>query len=314
MIKNYLNQIISSQNRFFKLAKDAKRLPHIAFSSFLLPLLFIAAGLLLTQFAIVPLTVGDIKQLPNFYEELFMLFVPFILVVFTIFLWVKFFEKRSFYTIGFTKENLLRKYLFGFGTGVLMMSLIVGLMALTGTIVVNQNSRIGSEAIGGVILFLFAYIIQGGAEEISTRGWQFQVIGARYKPWIGALVSSLFFTVMHLTNKGVNVLCLINLFLFAVLLVSYVMNDGSIWSACGWHSAWNWTLGNVFGLKVSGIHGGTVSLLNLSASGPDFITGGPFGPEGSIFATFIFSTGILWMTIYIYRKNKQNNDLLNVCL
>ena len=124
MIKNYLNQIISSQNRFFKLAKDAKRLPHIAFSSFLLPLLFIAAGLLLTQFAIVPLTVGDIKQLPNFYEELFMLFVPFILVVFTIFLWVKFFEKRSFYTIGFTKENLLRKYLFGFGTGVLMMSLI----------------------------------------------------------------------------------------------------------------------------------------------------------------------------------------------
>ena len=163
MIKNYLDQIISSQNRFFKLAKDAKRLPHIAFSSFLLPLLFIAAGLLLTKFAIVPITVGDIKQLPNFGEELFLLYVPFTLVIFVLFLWVKFFEKRSFLTIGFTKENLFRKYLFGFGTGVLMMSLIVGLMALTGIIVVNQNSKIGSEAIEGVILFLFAYIIQGGA-------------------------------------------------------------------------------------------------------------------------------------------------------
>ena len=318
MVKNFINLLFSPENAFFKSARSAKRLPHITLSSFILPFLFVVVGLVFFQHVIVPLLVGDAKQLSKFWDELFLLCVPYPVMIITLFLWVKLFEKRTFYSIGFTNHNKIRKYLFGFGTGLGAMSIIVGLMALADIIKVNQSSIAGPAAIGGVILYLFGYFIQGGSEEIIIRGWQFQVIGTRYKPWLGVLVSSLFFTFMHIFNTGVNVLCIINLFLFSSLLVLYIMNDGSIWSACGWHTAWNWTMGNIFGLQVSGVTDDSNSLLNLSLSGSQLLTGGAFGPEGSIFTTLVLLIStFLWLVIFIEKKVlskevKMNEDKIAV--
>ena len=302
VIKNLIDLIFSSENEFFKSARDAKRLPHIAVSSFILPFLFVVVGLVFFQHVIVPLLVGNVKQLSKFWDELILLCVPYLVMIITLFLWVKFIEKRTPYSIGFINHNKIRKYLFGFGTGFGAMSVIIGLMTLAGTIKVNQSGVAELAATGGVILYLFGYFIQGGSEEIIIRGWQFQVIGTRYKPWLGALISSLFFAFMHIFNTGVNVLYIINLFLFSSLLVLYIMNDGNIWSACGWHTAWNWTMGNIFGLQVSGVTDGNNSLLNLSSSGSQLLTGGVIGPEGSIFTTLVLLISTLFMALHIYRK------------
>jgi membrane protease YdiL (CAAX protease family) len=302
MIKNLNNLIFSSENEFFKSAQNAKRLPHVAVSSFILPFLFVIVGLVFFEHVIAPFLVGDVKQLSKFWDELFLLCIPYPVMIITLFLWVKFIEKRTFYSIGFTNHNKIRKYLFGFGTGFLAMSLIVGLMAFAGNIKVNQSGVAEPAAIGGVILYLFGYIIQGGSEEIIIRGWQFQVIGTRYKPWLGALISSLFFAFMHIFNTGVNILCIINLFLFSSLLVLYIVNDGSIWSACGWHTAWNWTMSNIFGLQVSGVTGENNSILNFGSSGSQLLTGGAFGPEGSIFTTLVLLISTFFMARHIYTK------------
>lgn len=303
MQKSFLSTFFNPENNFFKLAQPAKRMPHIALSSVLIPFLFIIFGALLYQLCFIPIVIGDIDSISPLARQFLTLTVMFIIIILGVFIWVKFVEKRPFYTIGFTKPGIFKKYFFGFGTGVLMISAVVGLMALSGGIRIQQDSTTtsGISALGGILILLLGFIIQGGAEEITTRGWQFQVIGIRYKPWIGALVSSIFFAVLHSFNKGVSVLAVCNLFLFALLLVLYVMNDGSIWSACGWHTAWNWTMGNVFGLNVSGTDI-NATLFNLETTGNNIITGGSFGPEGSIFSTFVLLTGIILTAINIKTK------------
>ncbi len=159
----------------------------------------------------------------------------------------------------------------------------------------------GINAIGGVIIFLFAYLIQGASEEILSRGWMFQVIGARYKPWLGVIITSILFAFLHTGNSGINPFGVINLFLIAVLLTLYVMKDGSLWGACAWHSAWNWTLGNVFGLSVSGSDE-KVSIFDLNTTGNGLISGGGFGPEGSLITTIVLLIAIFFIVIFIKRN------------
>jgi len=308
MGKSILEVLFNPDNNFFKLGRSAKRLPHIGFSSILIPLLFIAGGALIYNGVFVTLILGGKANIPLQFRSPFSLTILFSFIILGVFAWVKLVEGRPFHTIGLTRENALKKYLFGFGTGFFMLASVVGLVALFGEVEIakTSNSTTGLSALGFVALTLFGFIIQGGAEELTTRGWQFQVIGLRYKPWIGALVSSLFFAFLHGFNNSVSVLAVFNLFLFALLLVLYVMNDGSIWAACGWHSAWNWTMGNVFGLEVSG-NNINATLFDFNLMGPDIITGGGFGPEGSIFTTVVLSTGIILVSIYI--KKKYNNSL-----
>ncbi len=61
------------------------------------------------------------------------------------------------------------------------------------------------------------------------------------------------------------------------------------------HTAWNFAQGNLFGFEVSGIDVSVGSLIDLNLVGSDFVTGGIFGPEAGIVATFILlvSIGIL---------------------
>ena len=98
----------------------------------------------------------------------------------------------------------------------------------------------------------------------------------------------------------------------------FVMKDKNLWSVCGWHTSWNWTLGNVYGLSVSGT-GEKVTLFDLNTYGNTFISGGGFGPEGSIITTVVLLTGILLLSLIIInkapikRKEEENNysDLLS---
>ncbi len=302
-MQNFIRTIINPENEFFELAKSGKRITHISLSSFILPVLFIIIAALLTQNVFAPLYFGDPKLATSTAREVFGLYSLFFLIIVNVFLWVKFFERRPFHTIGFTKDNALRKYLFGFTSGFILNLTVIALLAIFGSIDVSSesNTEMDTYVIGGVLVFLLGYIIQGASEEILTRGWMFQVIGARYKPWLGVLITSIIFSIMHLGNDGANIFAAINIFLIAIFLSLFVMKDSSIWGACGFHSAWNWTLGNVFGLSVSGTRDKT-SLFDLTTKGNELLTGGQFGVEGSIVLTFLLIGSIFLLIRYLIKK------------
>ncbi|CAD0140865.1 protein of unknown function [Streptococcus thermophilus] len=55
------------------------------------------------------------------------------------------------------------------------------------------------------ILFLIPFwFIQGGTEELVTRGWLFQTVTSKLNLSLGIAISSSLFSILHLGNQGVT--------------------------------------------------------------------------------------------------------------
>lgn len=293
-----------TESRLFDLARQGQRLTHIGL---VIPFSFLFA--LLSQLGAIPLflVMSRIYGMTNsgidmqnasaleagFWMGLQLIF-SFALIYLILWAWLKFFEKRPFHTMGFEAGDALNKYVRGFFFGLLMFGGSVAILALTGSVAFENGdpAKQGAAALGGVVLVLAGWLVQGAAEEVLIRGWALPVIGARYKPWVGLLVSSLIFSLLHGLNPGLSAIALVNLALFGVFAGLYAIREGSLWGICAIHSVWNWVQGNFFGFEVSGTEAGGGTLLNLMETGADWLTGGPFGPEGGLAVTIVLMISI----------------------
>lgn len=212
--------------------------------------------------------------------------------------WLALFEKRPYWTLGLELAGAWWKYLRGILVGLVMFSASVGLLGLLGYTAVESGTSQpqGVTALGGVLLVLFGWVVQGAGEEVLTRGWLLQVIGARYRPVWGILLSTLLFALFHLCNPNVSLVAMLNLALFGLFAALYTLYEGGLWGIFSIHSVWNWAQGNLFGFEVSGMPPAGGSLFNLMETGPDLITGGPFGPEGGLAVTtvLVISCLLVW--------------------
>jgi hypothetical protein len=77
----------------------------------------------------------------------------------------------------------------------------------------------------------------------------------------------------------------------------------SLWVPIAIHFAWNFTQNGIFGAITSG-NEKTTSLLTTEISGAEILTGGQFGPEGSIQALFVCSIAAIVIIRRLYKQNK----------
>ena len=295
-------------------SKNKKKLPNFIWA-IILSLIFMYGGSLMGSLATVPLFLA-LRNIPLFFNNkdllsLLITLFSFAFISLLVFFRVKVIEKRSFSSIGFNKNNWLKKYSLGFLIGLAMMSIIVLILFPFGYITVEKNpiQPVGISAIASVLVILFGWIIQGATEEIVTRGWLLNVLSTKYNIGVGLLISSTLFGLMHLTNPNVNYIAVINIILVGLFYGLYVIKTNDLWAVCGMHSAWNFAQGNIFGFKVSGLDVSVGSLIDLNLVGSDVVTCGIFGPEAGITATFILlaSIGIL---LFIDKKRYFSNKPL----
>lgn len=295
-------------------SKNKKKLPNFIWA-IILSLIFMYGGSLMGSLATVPLFLA-LRNIPLFFNNkdllsLLITLFSFAFISLLVFFRVKVIEKRSFSSIGFNKNNWLKKYSLGFLIGLAMMSIIVLILLPFGYITIEKNpiQPVGVSAIASVLVILFGWIIQGATEEIVTRGWLLNILSTKYNIGVGLLISSTLFGLMHLTNPNVNYIAVINIILVGLFYGLYVIKTNDLWAVCGMHSAWNFAQGNIFGFKVSGLDVSVGSLIDLNLVGSDFVTGGIFGPEAGITATFILlaSIGIL---LFIDKKRYFSNKPL----
>jgi len=295
-------------------SKNKKKLPNFIWA-IILSLIFMYGGSLMGSLATVPLFLA-LRNIPLFFNNkdllsLLITLFSFAFISLLVFFRVTVIEKRSFSSIGFNKNNWLKKYSLGFLIGLAMMSIIVLILLPFGYITIEKNpiQPVGVSAIASVLVILFGWIIQGATEEIVTRGWLLNILSTKYNIGVGLLISSTLFGLMHLTNPNVNYIAVINIILVGLFYGLYVIKTNDLWAVCGMHSAWNFAQGNIFGFKVSGLDVSVGSLIDLNLVGSDFVTGGIFGPEAGITATFILlaSIGIL---LFIDKKRYFSNKPL----
>jgi membrane protease YdiL (CAAX protease family) len=190
--------------------------------------------------------------------------------------WLRLCSKRPFRTLGLERQCAARRALPGALIAGLMMAVTAGLsITSSASLAPGLLQTMGLAALGIRFLSLLSYFVQGPAEEVLFRGWLLPVIGTRYRPWIGVLVSSLIFSLAHAGSQGIRLLGFSNLFLFGVFAAVYALAEGGLWGICSWHAIWNWAMGDLLGFATDGTpHAGLLS--SIRADGPDIITGGAF--------------------------------------
>jgi membrane protease YdiL (CAAX protease family) len=185
------------------------------------------------------------------------------------------------------------------------MLLTVGVMAVFGAI--RVDSRLLNKPLQwlGVAATLLFFLVQGPAEEVVFRGYLLPVLSARGTIVTGVVVSSILFGLLHSLNPNMGILPLVNITLAGVMFALYALVEEGLWGVFGLHSAWNWVQGNVLGLAVSGSTLGP-SLIRLQEAGPDWLTGGAFGPEGSLFVTLLLTALSIGLGWQLWRKGQPD--------
>jgi membrane protease YdiL (CAAX protease family) len=153
-------------------------------------------------------------------------------------------------------------------------------------------------------LFL-GFLVQGGLEEWVVRGYVYHALKERWRPWTAALASSVLFSLLHAANPEVSAVALFNVLLAGMLLAGLVERSGSLWSAALAHGVWNFSVACLFSLPISGVR--MFDLLDLSIAGDETLTGGDFGPEGSLLLTLLGLglTAALWRRIGWQRPRRE---------
>ena len=123
------------------------------------------------------------------------------------------------------------------------------------------------------------------------RGYILSNFSDSMNKYIALVVSSLLFAVMHLANANVTILSFVNIFLAGILLGIYYIHKRNLWFPISLHFSFNFFQGPIFGFEVSGVD--VTGVIIHKVRGPDLITGGIFGFEGSIIATLLLLISIV---------------------
>ena len=176
-----------------------------------------------------------------------------------------------------------RNLLFGVALGGGAALFVIGVMLVTGS---AQLTMSGSINVGSM-LFVTVMLAAGAAgEELMFRGYGFQYLAPRFGEWTTALPVGVLFGLAHAGNKNATMLSLINTIAWGILLGYAFLRSHDLWLPIGIHFAWNWTL-SMLGANLSGFVMQGVTGLALKPDVKAPLSGGEYGPEGSILATLI---------------------------
>ena len=215
--------------------------------------------------------------------------IEFLSVMLCVWLFVRFIDRKSFESIGLTLKGYENDLRLGLALGAGMIAIGFLILFILGFLSVDGFSF----PIISIILYLALFIVVSFHEEIMMRGYVLNNLMQSMNRYVALSISSVIFMSIHLLNPNVNFLSVINLFLAGIVLGIYYIHKPNLWLPIGMHLTWNFFQGPIFGFEVSGIE--TKSIIGQSIKGNEIITGGAFGFEGSIIATILIVTMILYL-------------------
>ncbi len=120
-------------------------------------------------------------------------------------------------------------------------------------------------------------------EELFVRGYAYAVVRERLGPVVAIGITSLVFGWMHYVNQGASIRAVLIVCLAGIFLGVLREATRSLYATWAAHLAWNAVLVVLLHATVSGIAMSSPDY-RLVDAGPDWATGGAWGPEGGLFA------------------------------
>lgn len=237
-------------------------------------------------------------------------------IVGLVFIFYRYVDLRAWREAGMQLNRVwFQECLAGIGIAALTMALIFltewgsGGIEFTGF---GWERREGMQWMLPVAVFFIQMLSVGVYEEVMSRsylipniaeGFTFGPITPKTGAIIGVLLSSMLFGLMHATNPNASFTAVLNIFFAGVMLAVPYLITGRLALSVGIHFSWNFFQGGVFGFRVSGLEV-KHSIIQVVQQGPNWWTGGAFGPEAGLIGLL----GILFITLLTlgYLKRKEH--------
>jgi len=164
-----------------------------------------------------------------------------------------------------------------------------GFVALTVLLLLiraDHGFSLGSIALHGRPLAYYAFfwgvafLLVGFFEEFLMRGYALFTLTTGMGFWPSALLLSALFGAGHLGNAGESWIGGAAAGLIGLFFCFTLRRTGSLWFAIGLHAMWDYSESFIYSVPDSGAMV-TGHLMNSSFHGPNWLTGGTVGPEGS---------------------------------
>lgn len=216
-------------------------------------------------------------------------------------------ERRRWGAYGLPlKQAFGRLFWAGVLWGFLAISLLMFAIYERGAFVSGHIILHGARLARFAAFWLVYFVFVGLFEDFWLRGYSLFTLARGIGFWPAAAILSCLFGLLHLRNKGehwsgVLLAAFIGLF-FCVTL----RRTGSLWFAVGFHTAWDWGESFFYSVPDSGWQA-PGHLLSSSLHGPDWLTGGSVGPEGSVFCVIIMA--LVWIAFERVYGSKQVGKL-----
>jgi uncharacterized protein len=262
-------------------------------------LLFTLLALVLLQVQLLLVAGAGLFPRPERVAELLlvqsvMLLLAALLAGWAMLRWV---DRRPLRELGFALERRVPRDLFlGVVIGALALAGVVLLLTLGGAFRFAAAPGSVGQWLGVVGAALLFFALPAAAEEAIFRGYPFRTLVEGAGPVVATLVMSTLFALVHGSNPNVDTVGLLNIFAAGVMLSLAVLWTGSLWFATAVHLGWNWAMAAVLDLPVSGLDLFDAPLYDGQSTGPAWLTGGIFGPEGGLAGTLavLLAITLIW--------------------
>lgn len=226
----------------------------------------------------------------------------------------KFLDKKSFVSLGLSlRKRTIQDILFGFLLSGLMAGLFFVLLYSFNLIEYN-GLHLGTEqpvandatefvhfmsviSIGSLSLLLLEHILVGYWEELVFRGYVLQNMIAGIGLKLAVLSSCVLYGLLHAANPNAGILSSIIIIAFGYLRIYGYLSTKMLWLSMGMHIGWNFFQGPIFGFGASGHIKTSLMDVTINAT-KDWLTGGAFGPEGSVLILPILVIALFSMKWY----------------
>jgi hypothetical protein len=130
------------------------------------------------------------------------------------------------------------------------------------------------------------------ALEIAFRGFLFARLIDTTGPVLATIFLSLLYAVVSGYRPNASSLSFIVTFFLGVVFSIAYLRTRALWLGWGLHFAWNAAMAVLFGLPIAGLATDN-NLVTTSVTGPDWLTGGPYGPEAAAFTLIVLFAAII---------------------
>jgi membrane protease YdiL (CAAX protease family) len=202
-------------------------------------------------------------------------------------------EGHSFGTFGLpARQAFGRNFWVGALWGIASLSLLMLALRASGTFDFGTIALHGERIWKFAAYYLVFFLITGFFEDFLMRGYSQWVLSRGINFWPAAVFLSFAFGYIHGRNPGETPIGLVAAGLIGFFFCLTLRRTGTLWWAVGFHMSWDWGESYLFSVPDSGavLPG---RLLNSHIHGPDWLSGGSVGPEGS-YVVFVLIAA-LWL-------------------